>query len=97
MISDRFDISRGTAYNVFVKTIKTICQLLTHEVKWPSSLMEYTKIMDDFQSSRQNPFPFVIGCVDGMHVKIPIPKIDPVSYYNRKGTHSIIVQVLETK
>ncbi|XP_054737896.1 putative nuclease HARBI1 [Anastrepha obliqua] len=34
------------------------------------------------------------GCVDGTHVKIPKPKEDPISYYNRKGFYSINVQAI---
>lgn len=34
----------------------------------------------------------MICAVDGMHIEIPAPKDDPLSYYNRKGFYSIILQ-----
>ncbi|PSN42157.1 putative nuclease HARBI1, partial [Blattella germanica] len=40
------------------------------------------------------PFPGVIGCIDGTHIQIPAPKNNRGSYYNRKGFHSILLQVV---
>ncbi|XP_017466842.1 PREDICTED: uncharacterized protein LOC108359474 [Rhagoletis zephyria] len=45
--------------------------------------------MEHFQTSRVNTFPFVVGCLDGTHFKINTPKTDAISYYDRKGNHSI--------
>ena len=39
-------------------------------------------------------FPNVIGCVDGTHICIQAPSIQEHEYVNRKGRHSINVQVL---
>ncbi|XP_054745279.1 uncharacterized protein LOC129249469 isoform X1 [Anastrepha obliqua] len=90
-LSDRFNVAKGTVHKIFHKTVRAIC-CLKKEIIWPSVLEQHT-IMENFQNSRENPFPFVIGCVDGTHVKIPKPKEDPISYYNRKGFYSINVQV----
>lgn len=49
--------------------------------------------MDKFVSLRSNPFPNVLGCVDGTQIPIIAPTIDPTSYFNRKGTFSINMQV----
>lgn len=38
-------------------------------------------------------FPKVIGAVDGTHVKIAAPKLHADAYVNRKGYHSIQLQV----
>lgn len=38
-------------------------------------------------------FPGVIGAVDRTHVKIAVPKEHSDSYINRKGFHSIQLQV----
>lgn len=90
-ISDRFNIGMGTAHSIFYKTIKTIC-CLKKEIAWPS-VSQQELVMERFQDSRENPFPYVVGCVDGTHLKILQPKLDPISYYNRKGFHSINMQV----
>jgi len=39
-------------------------------------------------------FPKVIGALDGTHINIPAPKDNPEAYVNRKGHHSIQLQVL---
>ena len=41
-------------------------------------------------------FPNVVGAVDGTHVKIQAPTKDEDDYVNRKGYHSINVQVCYT-
>lgn len=38
-------------------------------------------------------FPKVIGAIDGTHIKIEAPTENPVDYINRKGYHSIQLQV----
>lgn len=37
--------------------------------------------------------PGVIGCIDGTHIKITAPSNQEWAYVNRKGVHSINVQV----
>nr|XP_036232709.1 protein ALP1-like isoform X5 [Bactrocera oleae] len=91
-LSDRFCVGKGTAHKLFFMTIKTICQL-KNEILWPT-LVEQQKIMEEFQSKRTNPFPFVVGCMDGIHFKINTPKKDAISYYDRKGNFSITMQAI---
>ncbi|XP_053968027.1 putative nuclease HARBI1 [Anastrepha ludens] len=50
--------------------------------------------MTKFENSRENPFPFVIGCLDGTHFNIPTPSEDAISYYDRKGKHSVQMQAI---
>lgn len=38
-------------------------------------------------------FPKVIGAIDGTHIEIAAPKLHPDAYINRKGYHSIQLQV----
>jgi hypothetical protein len=39
-------------------------------------------------------FPQCFGAVDGSHIPIIAPSMDPQDYYNRKGFHSIVLQAL---
>lgn len=50
--------------------------------------------MEQFVSSRPLPFPFVLECVDGMHIRIQQHKTDSISYYNKKGTFPVVVQAI---
>ena len=39
-------------------------------------------------------FPTVLGCIDCTHVRISTPKDNEVDYVNRKGYHSLNMQVM---
>ncbi|XP_050339968.1 uncharacterized protein LOC126766145 [Bactrocera neohumeralis] len=91
-LADRFNVGQGTAHKLFLKTIKTICKL-KNEICLPSVLQQ-KKIMENFQTSRLNSFPFVVGCLDGMHFKINTPQTDAISYYDRKGNFLVIMQAI---
>lgn len=59
-------------------------------IKWPTG--ECAKeVARDFE--RYSGFPNVRGAIDGTHIKIRAPHNDPQSFINRKGDHSIQVQV----
>lgn len=59
-------------------------------IRWPT-LEESQQSMEIVQ--RNYGFPGVIGAIDGTHVKIIAPRKDSDSYINRKGFHSIQLQV----
>lgn len=93
-IADRFNVGQGTAFSVIAKVTKILSNKINQFVKWPNSHNKFQKIMEDFQVLRQShPFPNVVGCLDSTHIEILTPKVDAKSYYNRKGTHSLILQV----
>ncbi|KAK0170584.1 hypothetical protein PV328_008421 [Microctonus aethiopoides] len=60
-------------------------------ITWPTPLkaQETANILE-----ARYGFPGVIGMVDGTHIPISAPKIDKQAYINRKGFHSIQLQVL---
>ena len=38
-------------------------------------------------------FPQCFGAIDGSHIPIVAPRDNPLDYYNRKGTHSIVLGI----
>ena len=48
-------------------------------------------VVDGFQSKWG--FPQCVGAIAGSHIPIIAPKENPVDYFNRKGYHSVILQV----
>lgn len=54
--------------------------------------MDIGRIKDDFHDIKH--FPGVIGCIDGTHVWITAPHDHEMDFVNRKGYHSINVQVI---
>lgn len=59
-------------------------------ITWPSGEQARTVINKFKESSR---FPNTIGAIDGTHIKIDAPKENAADYVNRKGYHSIQLQV----
>ena len=55
-----------------------------------------SRIVAEFEELRG--LPYVIGAVDGSHIPIIAPPIDPTSYYCRKGFYSALLQgVVDSK
>lgn len=48
------------------------------------------RIAAEFEELRG--IPYVIGAVDGSHILIIVPPLDPISYYCRKGFYSALLQ-----
>jgi len=59
-------------------------------IRWPT-LEECQQSIDTIK--RNYGFPGVIGAIDGTHVKIIAPRDNSDSYINRKGFHSVQLQV----
>ncbi|XP_064469620.1 putative nuclease HARBI1 [Ornithodoros turicata] len=63
-------------------------------IKFPLSLVEEEKAKNKFQ--RRFGFPLILGVIDGTHVRIKSPSGQTAQMYvNRKGYHSLNVQVPE--
>lgn len=60
-------------------------------IKWPKD-QDALIVMERFQQLCG--FPNVIGAIDGTHIRIRAPVEDANSYINRKGFHSLNVQVI---
>ncbi|XP_071573951.1 putative nuclease HARBI1 [Temnothorax nylanderi] len=72
-------------------------EVLNRWVKCPSTLEEVKRIRDGFWEKYQ--FPGIIGCIDCTHVAIVAPpthhpQFPEYIYVNRKGYHSINVQLI---
>lgn len=59
-------------------------------MQWPTE-RRAIEVMRGFE--RASGFPKTIGAIDGTHIRINAPKKNPVDYINRKGFHSIQLQV----
>ena len=65
--------------------------LLQHCVQIPNK-HDLKEIIEGFKCCWN--FPRVVGAVDGTHIPITRPSQNQSDYYNRKGYHSIIMQVV---
>ncbi|XP_071576948.1 putative nuclease HARBI1 isoform X2 [Temnothorax nylanderi] len=87
----KFDVGKATAWRAVKRVVKAICKLRSNFIQWPT---EQEAFYTSNRIERKYKFPSVIGAVDGTHIKIPSPKRDSQSYINRKGVHSIQLQVI---
>ncbi|KAL6421080.1 hypothetical protein ACFW04_013602 [Cataglyphis niger] len=78
-ICEKFDISRATALSATQRVVKTLYDLALTIIKWSSAI---------------SGFPKIIGTIDSTHINIPAPRVEPASYVNRKGHHSIQLQAV---
>lgn len=89
-VTTKFGIGRATAWRCVKRVVKALCALRNYFIRWPSAAEARETSMRIMQ--KRHSFPGVIGAVDGTHIHIAAPKIEPQAYINRKGVHSIQLQ-----
>jgi len=89
-ISERFDVSKSTAWFTVKRVVRAIYSIRNLFIKWPT-YEEAQNTWTNIQISYG--FPKVLGIIDGTHINIPRPKEDANSYINRKGRFSVQLQV----
>ncbi|XP_066585183.1 putative nuclease HARBI1 [Prorops nasuta] len=90
-LSDRFGIGKGTAWRCVRKVVDALYEQVKNVIKWPTreeALKTSTYLHQKYG------FPNTIGAIDGTHIKISAPQNHPETYINRKGYHSIQLQVI---
>lgn len=90
-VTTKFGIGKATAWRSVKRVVKAVCALRNYFIQWPSATEARETSMRIMQ--KRYPFPGVIGAVDGTHIHIAAPKIESQAYINRKGVHSIQLQV----
>ncbi|XP_039602265.1 putative nuclease HARBI1 [Polypterus senegalus] len=91
-IGDRSGISQPTVSRIMPHVLHAIISLTSQYITFPNTAAERTQIMTDFYNITG--FPSVIGAVDCTHVALKAPTVDEFAFQNRKGYHSINVQVI---
>lgn len=89
-ICKRFNVGRSTALYITRRVVKALVDLAPVIIKWPTGERVH-EVWEGFRNTSS--FPKIIGAIDGSHINIPAPKKNPHCYVNRKGRHSIQIQV----
>lgn len=90
-VADRFDISRSTCHGIFKRVVHALAIDIGKDIiKWPSG-SRLQHVIDGFNKKSRG-YNGIVGAIDGCHIPIKAPVLDPVSYVNRKGFHSILLQ-----
>uniref|UniRef100_A0A3Q1F6Y6 DDE Tnp4 domain-containing protein n=1 Tax=Acanthochromis polyacanthus TaxID=80966 RepID=A0A3Q1F6Y6_9TELE len=91
-ISHLFGIGLSTCCLITQEVVTAINFILKPKYIRQPTAPELKVIVQGFRDKWR--FPQVAGAIDGTHIKIRAPTDDPVSYYNRKGEYSIIIQAV---
>ena len=94
VIGDTLGLSKSTIPHT-VNVSYALSQKQVHLIEWPSTEAEIVQTKQGFYD--KGGFPGVIGCVDGMHVKIQGPTENENDYVNRKGFHSTRASDLQSQ
>lgn len=88
-ICEKFNVSTATALKAVRRVTKAIVELAPLFVKWPEDNRAEI-VINRFAAT--SGFPGIIGAIGGTNINIRV-YINPESYVNRKGHHSIQLQV----
>nr|CAI5845512.1 unnamed protein product [Callosobruchus analis] len=87
-----FKISDSTISLIVPEVCNALNEVLKGYVKVPSTEAEWLKIAKEFDN--QWNFPHCIGALDGKHVQIQCQANSGSSFYNYKGTFSIVLMAI---
>ncbi|KAJ1528142.1 hypothetical protein ONE63_008056 [Megalurothrips usitatus] len=85
-LCEKFNVSRSTALATVRRVTKALVNIAPAVIRWPSrdGCQAYWQGFEAISA-----FPKVIGAIDGTHIRVPAPHINPEAYINCKGYHSI--------
>lgn len=92
VIGDTFGYDKATVSRAVRRVSLALAAKAADFIKWPDTPNEVNENKRGFYQLAN--FPCVLGCIDGTHVRILAPTDNEPNYVNRKGTHSINVQVI---
>ena len=93
-VCDCFNVGRATAVRSVRRVVNALVSLREQFIKWPT---EEKVVTSEREFRSKKGFPDVLGLIDGTHVKLDVPKNNADGYVNRKGYHSIQLQVWRCK
>ncbi|XP_061170345.1 putative nuclease HARBI1 [Saccostrea echinata] len=91
LIGDSLNASECTTGRVVKAVARAIIEVFNNLIKFPVGEIA-TKVKEGFR--RVAGFPKVLGCIDGTQIRIQTPSLNEPDYVNRKGFHSLNVQMV---
>lgn len=83
-------MERATAVRSVRRVTHAVFRRSAKFIQWPSG-DRTVNVMRGFEEASR--FPRTIGAIDGTHIRIDAPKKNSADYVNRKGFHSVQLQV----
>uniref|UniRef100_A0A6P7GYD1 Uncharacterized protein LOC114344493 n=1 Tax=Diabrotica virgifera virgifera TaxID=50390 RepID=A0A6P7GYD1_DIAVI len=87
---DRFGLAKSSEHGIFIEMVRVIGRMCQTYINWPNleAQMSIANVFD----RRSRGIPGIMGAIYGCHIQIKQPEGNTFDYYNRKGTHSVILQ-----
>ena len=92
LVGDTNSISQPSVSRIVNQFITAMAGKTENFIIFPRMNFEITRLKQGFYGISS--FPNVIGAIDGTHIRILAPHIGEEAYVNRKGYHSINVQMV---
>ncbi|CAC5394665.1 HARBI1 [Mytilus coruscus] len=91
VVGDTMGYDKSTVSRVVSDVTDALVARKEQYIKWPTEVQKNVNKRAFYDKAG---FPNIIGCIDGPHVHIQAPTEDEPTYVNRKGFHSVNVQVI---
>ncbi|XP_046585276.1 putative nuclease HARBI1 [Haliotis rubra] len=91
LVAQSFSVSKATAGRCVHRVADSLCRLSTRFIAFPTG-QRSLDVKRAFHAIAG--FPKVLGCVDGTQIRIASPKVNEADFVNRKGFHSLNVQMV---
>jgi hypothetical protein len=93
-LGQRFGIGKSTVVNSTAEVLNLIVACPSLSIRFPSPA-EQLAISEDFKEACH--IPYIVGAIDGSHIKIRKPHLYHEDYFNRKHTYSFQLQAVVDK
>lgn len=94
VLGDTLHISQPSTSRIITAVTEALVNVAGNFIKFPMAPEEIKTAASDFFTLLRCTIPSVVGCVDGTHVRIQAPVVNEEAYVNRKGYHSLNVQLV---
>lgn len=91
-VGDMIGVDKSTACRAIRRVAVALQRRLPQYIYMPQDAEVLAQAKEQFHALAN--FPNVVACVDGTHIKIIAPAVNEWEYVNRKGYHSINVQLM---
>ena len=84
VVGDRMGYHKCTVSRVVAQVTDALCTRLRRFVVWPNQEARRRSVEAFYDVAG---FPYVVGCVDGSHIRIQAPIVDEPAFVNRNSQH----------
>ena len=88
-VSFSYRVGHSTVSGIIDNTCDALWSVLLHDYMRPTSADEWRRLSEGFENTWN--FPHCVGAIDGKHVVMQAPSHSGSTFFNYKGTHSVVL------